>query len=191
MMRSALPFVAVVTLAVASPSRTLAGEPARSMAALDARVKPGTQVDIVDRDGRLWRGEFVRADDQGVLLAGYGGEAGKLVSAGEVANVVRAGDSLKNGMLIGAGVGVVTAIAIIADDSYNGYDGYAAECDSTGCKVGVGLALVPIYAGIGALIDKAFKGRETVYRAPSDRVSWRVAPQPVRGGAGVRVAVSF
>jgi hypothetical protein len=189
MRTSVLALVVATAAALAGPAD--AAEPARSMAALDARVKPGTQVDIVDREGRMWRGEFVRADDQGILLAGYGGDAGKLVGAAEVANVVRAGDSLKNGMLIGAGVGVVTAIAMVADDGYNEYDGYASECESTGCRAAVGIALVPVYAGIGALIDKAFKGRETVYRAPSDRVSWQVTPHPVRGGAGVRVAVSF
>ena len=46
------------------------------MAALEARVKPGTEVDVVDREGRILRGEFVRADDQGVLVAVYGSDEG-------------------------------------------------------------------------------------------------------------------
>ena len=69
------------------------------MAALEERVQPGTQVDVVDRQGRILRGEFVRADDEGILVS--------------------------------------------------------------------------------------------LYRAPTERLSWSVVPHPVPRGAGVRVALAF
>ena len=60
-----------------------------------------------------------------------------------------------------------------------------------GCKVVVTTATAGLFGGIGLLLDLVIKGREVVYKAPAARVSWSVTPHPVRGGAGVRVAVSF
>jgi hypothetical protein len=172
-----------LTLVISAPAG--AGEPAYSMPALDARLAPGTQVDVIDRRGRVVRGDFVRADGSGVLIAGFADTESNLISAADVVSVTRAGDSLKNGMWIGAAVGVLGAIAVATDDT--GESG----CYTTGCKVGLGIVAVPMYVGIGALIDKAIKGREVVYRAPSDRVSWSIAPHLVARGAAVRVAVRF
>ncbi len=173
-----------VAVVGASPTAR-AGEPAHSMADLGARLQPGTEVDVVDSDGRVIRGELARADEHGILLAGFGGTEGTLVPAARVLSVARLGDSLKNGLLFGAGFGVLSAIAVATDDT--GESG----CTTTGCKAGLGIVIVPIYAGIGALVDKAIRGRQVVYRAPSDRVSWSVAPHPVPRGAAVRLAVRF
>jgi hypothetical protein len=155
------------------------------MAALEARLAPGTLVDVVDREGKVLRGDFVRADEKGVLITAHDGGEGNLVLPAHVATVMRHGDSLKNGMLIGAGIGVVSAILLATDEAND------TGCYTTGCKVWTGVALVPVYAGIGALIDRSVKGREIVYRAPSERISWSVVPHPVRRGAGIRLALRF
>jgi hypothetical protein len=175
--------VGLLALGVAAPAR--AAEPARSMAALEERVQPGTQVDIVDRQGRVLRGDFVRADGEGILITLYGNAEGRRVPAGEVMTVTRPGDSLKNGALIGAAVGVLTAIAVSTDDTDT------SGCDTTGCKAVLSVFAVGAYTGIGMLIDRAIKGRTVVYRAPTDRVSWSVTPHPVPRGAGVQVALKF
>lgn len=177
---SVLGFLATGLLALASSAPALAGQPARSMAALEERVKPGTEVDVVDRQGRIVRGQFARADGEGVLVTLYGSAEGHRVPAAEVVSVTRAGDSLKNGALIGA-------IGAFVDD------GEATGCASTarGCKVGFAALSLGIYTGLGVLVDHLIKGHEVVYRAPAERVSWSVTPHPVPRGAGIQLALRF
>jgi hypothetical protein len=166
----------------------MAGEPARSMAALEGRVEPGTDVELVDREGRILRGAFVRADDQGVLVTVYGGDEGRRVPASNILTVTRAGDSLKNGALIGAAAGAITVLAIAIDDGSGQADPW---CIDTSCKVVASFFAMTAYPAIGMVIDRAIKGRTVVYRAPADRMSWSVTPHPVPRGAGVRVALKF
>jgi hypothetical protein len=175
-------------LAVANPAPARAGEPPSSMAALEDRVQPGTEVDVVDRQGRILRGGFVRADDEGVLITVYGSAEGRRVPAREVMSVTHPGDSLKNGALIGAAVGALSALAISVDDGSGQVDPW---CTTTGCKVAASAFAIGTYAGIGMLIDRAIKGRTVVYRAPADGLVWSVTPYPVRGGGGVGVALRF
>lgn len=186
-MRSGLA-MAMGLLVLAASSPAVAGEPARSMAALENRVEPGTEVDVVDRQGRILRGGFVRADDEGVLVTIYGSAEGRRVPAGDVMSVTRAGDSLKNGALIGAAAGAITALAIAIDDGSGQVDPW---CIDTGCKVAASAFAMVTYPAIGMLIDRAIKGRTVVYRAPAERVAWSVTPHPVPRGAGLRLAVKF
>lgn len=179
--------VGVLALA-AGPA--VAGETARTMDALDGRLKPGTEIDVTDREGRVFRGQFVRADDDGVLLTAFGGDQGRRIAAADVVSVSRHGDSLKNGALVGAAAGGITALAISIEDN----SGYSEPiCTDTGCKVIASVFAVVTYAGIGMLVDRAIKGREVVYRAPSRStpVALSVVPYPVRCGAGVRLALKF
>jgi hypothetical protein len=153
---------------------------------LDERLKPGSEIDLVEREGRGFRGEFVRADEQGILLAGYGGVQGRRVPAADIITITRKGDSLKNGLLIGAGIGLASGLLVASGNDSDGTD----WCDGSECA-GFVVFSTATYAGIGVLIDHLVKGREVVYRAPAARVSWSVAPYPVKHGAGVRVAMGF
>jgi len=145
--------MALGLLALAASVPAGAGETARSMAALEERVEPGTEVDVVDRQGRILRGGFVRADDEGVLVTLYGSAEGRRVPARDVLSVTRPGDSLKNGALIGAAVGAIGAFGAFVDD------GEATGCASTatGCKAGFAALSLGVYTGIGVLIDRAIK----------------------------------
>jgi len=178
-------WIAAAVLAAAG-TRTAGAEVARSMTALEARLEPGVEVDVVDTEGRVYRGDFARADGDGVLLTLTGNAAGRRIPAAEVISVSRRGDSLKNGMLIGGGVGALSSLIVFAEDDY-----YEGECDSSGCKVGVALGVTAFYVGVGALIDHLIKGHELVYRAPPEGLALSVAPYPVRQGAGVRVGLTF
>jgi len=192
---SGLGIMAMGLLALAAPVPAGAGEPARSMTALEERVQPGTPIDVVDRQGRILRGDFVRADDEGVLVTTYGSAEGRRVPAGDVMSVTRAGDSLKNGILIGAGVGIALGIGVVAtpeSERITCVDGVCRPwCVSDACNAGVAVLGAAMSTGIGALIDRAIKGREVVYRAPTDRLSWSVTPHPVPRGAGIQVALRF
>ena len=169
--------VLMVALTMTTGRAAFAKDLAATMAELQDRVKPGTEVDLVDRAGRTVRGQFVRADGEGVLVAPYGRAESHRVPAGDVYTVSRPGDSVVNGALIGGAL-VAVPIALLAD----------GPRDFASREV---VSIVATYASIGALIDLAFKGRTLVYRAPGPRVSLSVTPHPVAGGAGVRVAVGF
>jgi len=187
-LRSGPGIMAMGLLALGTSAPVMAGEPARSMAALEERVQPGTQVDVVDRQGRIVRGDFVRADDEGVLVTLFGSAEGRRVPAAEVMSVTRPGDSLKNGALIGAAAGALSAIAVSVDDGTGQVDPW---CLTTKCKVAASAFAIVTYTAIGILVDRAIKGRDVVYRAPADRIAWTVAPYPVPRGAGLQVALKF
>jgi hypothetical protein len=154
-----------------------AREPATTMAGLRARLATGTEVDVVDRQGRLLRGQFVRADDEGLLVVPHGTAQARRVAARDVFSVSRPGDSVMNGALIGAGFGLLP-VAVLANK----------PGDFASVEV---LSMVATYAAIGALIDLAMKGRTLAYRSTAYEVSWSVAPRPGARGAGVQMTLKF
>jgi hypothetical protein len=90
------------------------------------------------------------------------------IQPGPGLKIERRGDSLWNGTLIGAGIGVAAGLTVGAE----------ACLDDRKWKCALGGAAV--YAGIGALIDWAHKGRTLVYDTRSS----------TRGGAAQRIAPS-
>jgi hypothetical protein len=170
--------------ALGGAATAAAGQPARTMAALADRVEPGTEVDVVDRQGRILRGGFAGADGDGVLITAYGSAEGRRIPAEDVMSVTRQGDSLKNGALIGAAIGALSAMTL-SIDTPDSPSLCSADC------LGMQVFVTAAYTGIGMLVDRAIKGREVVYRAPAERLAWSVTPHPVPRGVGVRLAVKF
>ena len=176
--------VIVMVMGLAIVASAGAAEPERSLTALESRVRTGTPVEVVDPQGYVLRGTLVRADDEGVVVTVHGSGEGRRVASRDITSVIRYGDSLRNGTLIGAGVGMLGVVGVWTDDS-------TVTCSSDGCRTAWSAIVLGSYVGIGALIDHLIKGREVVYRAPNPRVSWSVAPQPARRGAGLQVALRF
>ena len=87
------------------------------------------------------------------LLLDEGGE--RAYSALEIRGIDRRGDSLKNGLLIGAGLATLGALKIWA------------ACEHPFCIM-TGVYGIPLGALIGVLYDAMVPGRTTVYRAPPD-----------------------
>jgi hypothetical protein len=168
---------------VAAGAAPAGAEVARSMAELEARLAPGARVDVVDRDGRVYRGEFARADADGVLLTAGGSDSGRRIAAADVISVTREGDSVKNGALIGGGIGLASSLLLWAADDEE-------FCDAEECVLSA-VFVTATYAGIGALIDHLVKGRTLVYRAPAGPVALTLEPLPVRRGAGLRLTLRF
>ena len=185
---SSVGWALVAVLAVGGTPAS-AGDPAGTMWELEDRVKPGAEIDVVDREGRVLRGEFVRADSEGVLISVFGAAEGRRVAAADVATVLRRGDSLKNGTLIGAGVGLGFGLLMYTDPDGDENE-FEPLCEGSECAGFVAFSTA-LYGGIGLLIDHLVKGREVVYRVPADRVSWSITPHPVARGAGIRVALTF
>jgi hypothetical protein len=164
----------VVTMAAVS-----AQEAAASFDALAGRIHVGDRIWVTDATGREVRGRLERLSSDGLVLDANGLET---FAAADVRRIrVRDRDSLKNGTLIGLGVGgamgTAWCIGAVADDS--------GELDArVECAEGF-----TVFPGMGALIgltvDALIPGKvRVVYQAPLPRETSRasvtsVGPKPV------------
>jgi hypothetical protein len=154
-----------VVLAVAGLAATSAAafaqEAASSFDALAGRIRVGQQIWVTDATGRDVGGRLERLSSDGLLLRAAG-----LVefAAPDVRRVrARAPDSLKNGTLIGlgvgAGLGTAWCIGAVADNS--------GELDA-GVECAEGFLVFPgLGALIGLAVDAVIPGKvRVVYQAP-------------------------
>ena len=147
---------------------------------LPKKVKPGQKVYVTDPLARETEGTLVRLSDTSLTLLVRGAE--REFARGDVEQVARRGDSLRNGMIIGSAVaGGLGLLSVLTDDCTEDFS--AAACAGV---VGLNAAFG---AGVGALIDFGVKGKTVVYRTQGAVVS--AAPLLLRTGGGVRLAVRF
>jgi hypothetical protein len=138
--------------------------------AIATKVKSGDTVHVLDHESREITGVFGKRSDSAITLL-VNGEL-RDIPFSEVRRIMRrGGDSIWNGVAIGAGVGLLAGAA------------------SQGLAVGLGGAV--IYGAIGGIIDWAVQGRVEVYSAPGTRKSVSLGPLVGRGQRGVRVSVTF
>jgi hypothetical protein len=147
----------VLTTAAAAAAQ----EPAASFDALAGRLQIGQLIWLTDPTGREIRGRLERLSSDGLVLKADGPET---FAAADVRRVrTRDRDSIKNGTLIGLGVGgaIGTAwcIGAIADDS--GDLDARVEC-AEGFTVFPGLGAL-----IGLAVDAVMPGKmRVIYQAP-------------------------
>jgi hypothetical protein len=186
--------VASGLLTVTGTGLAAAAEPGRTMAAVEQRLEPGTEVEVVDRAGHLIQGQFVRADVDGVVVDLYGNEE-RHVPAADVVSVDKVGDSLANGILIGLASGAVVGGYFALTPSVERFscwdDICGPWCVDDACRWITGAAVTAAGVALGAYLDHRKTGRTAVYRSPVRRASLSVTPQLVRRGAGLKVAVRF
>jgi len=96
-------------------------------------------------------------------------------------------DGNRNGFLIGAGVGVLPFVLGAAEET--GDVCYSGKPCSKSLWITAGLLSAAIWGGIGALIDNAIEGRETIYTRPISVLE--IAPVVSRSGFGVRGSVRW
>lgn len=160
--RSLLAFVALVVL-VAAPT-TASGQPA-----LDQwkGLNPSALQTVFVRDsaGVETTGKLLALSPDSLTLLVDGVE--RQVDLGHVTRIQKR-DSLKNGTIAGAIVGVAMGLLAggLADCSYQNRSN-----DCVGFRVGMLALSTGVYAGLGAGIDAMLPGRTTVYAAPSHPAS--------------------
>jgi hypothetical protein len=110
---------------------------------------------VTDRAGHETKGLLVGLTDSTVTVVTAGGP--QTFVADDVVRLDRRGDSLKNGALIGMGIGVIGMLPGLAEGH--------ATCDHacTGKAVGFVLMAEGLYAAIGAGIDAAIPGRTRIW----------------------------
>jgi hypothetical protein len=184
MLRRPAVLVALLVL-VAVPSTLRAQEPAASLAEFQQWIRLGDRVTVTDTSGRHVTGNIAALRPDSLALALKDGLRDFMPDS--IRTITRREqDSLRNGALIGLGVGIgLFGLAFAASD------GCAYESDCAALVV-IGSAF---YGGIGAAIGvgvDALHGRETVIFRGRDRgVRLGVSPRLSPGRQAVVVSVAF
>ena len=139
---------------------------------------------VLDRSGIETTGKLLGlSPDSLVLLVA---DAERRFDRADVARIQKR-DSLKNGTLIGAAVGVAMGLlAAGLSDCPGAHPGGACP----GFRAATVVASTGIYTGLGAGIDALIRGRTTLYGAPPQSPR-RPALGPATAGAVLAVAVSW
>lgn len=125
------------------------------------RLKGMPTVYVEDRTGREVEGKLVSLTESALTINIDG--VTRTFAPAEVTKVDRRGDSLKNGALIGAAVGLFTGL--LGDCPGAGSNNGSRGCP--GARVGYVLGGAAIWAGIGAGIDALIPGRTRLWPAPA------------------------
>lgn len=181
---------AVIGILATAPTGFAQEATAASFDALVERIRIGQSIWVTDQAGREVRGTLERLTNNGLVLKADGLEA---FAVPEIRRVrARKFDSLKNGALVGLGIGGTMAtawcIGAAADDS--GDIDARVEC-AEGFTVFPGLGAL-----IGLAVDAAIPGRvHVVYEAPrrgvASRMSVTVCPLFSSRAKGVALSWAF
>ena len=170
MIRRARTILLVVAGFVVTAAAVSAQEAAASFDALAGGIHVGDRIWVTDATGREVRGRLERLSSDGLVLKANGLET---FAAADVRRVrARDRDSLKNGTLIGLGVGgalgTAWCIGAIADDS--------GEIDA-GVECAEGFTVFPgLGALIGLAVDALIPGKmRVVYQASLPREAARAS----------------
>ena len=172
MRHTLLPALILVTLAVPAAAQTPAAPPMVKADGLPT-------VFLTDLQGVQHRGQLIRVASDEVVLLGASGE--RTFTRNEIALIETRGDSLVNGALIGASVGVLTGfLAAGISDCSMGQDSCGGQ------RIGIFTTSVALYTLIGVGIDALIKGRTVLYRAYG-RPTLSLALQPGKAAVGINV----
>jgi hypothetical protein len=179
-MRQIARIAALIVLAAGSAE---AQELAGTFDQLRVLVKPGDTLTIVDNSGQRAQGKLLSLSASSLELTVSGAKRQFLST--EINTIEKRGpDSLKNGALIGlgigAGFGAAALIAVAADDEFvdGGFVAVAAVL-----YAGIG-------AGIGTGVDALIEGRRVIYaRSMSSRATLSLTPMLSGPRKGVLVSL--
>lgn len=140
---------------------------------------------VLDDTGQETTGKFLRLDADSLVVLIDGRE--QRFEAARVKRLAKRGDSLKNGLYIGAIIG--TALGLLADCFYQD------RVCGTGRKSGFVAVAAGFWAGIGLGIDALKQGQTTLYEAPGS-VSGSFPQQPLArrrhtGGGAANLTVTW
>ena len=168
---------------VLSPQPAAAQQEARSFEQLQILVKPGDRIFITDATGNVTEGRVAGLSKSSLTLKTK--TATRDWAESDVLKIRQwRQDSLKNGAIIGTGVGLGLGLL-----------GAIAVCSEWGDCGGEAVAAVAIYAGIGAGagvgIDALIPSKQTVYFGGAPTTSSRINLKPIVGKSRKGVALAF
>ena len=174
-----------VLILLAFSGTALGQIPATSLHELAVLV--GAQVEVVDDRGLVRTGRLIEASETGVRLSVNGKEV--RLAAPRIEEISRrSGDSLRNGVLIGAGIGAAFIVTVSVADALS--SDVPTSSDYWEGAVLESLLFAGIGAGIGAGIDAVIQREKTVlFRATASKVA--LVPTVTRHQKGIALSVRF
>ncbi len=126
-----------------------------------AGLRPGSQIVVTLKGGDRFEGAFRALEPSDLDLTDSGGRDFR-VARSDIGQIVARGerDDLTNGVLIGAGIGLGTALAILVGLASG--DGYLLPS----AKWGAPVFLSAVCGLVGVLIDRAHTDDQVVYVTP-------------------------
>jgi lipoprotein signal peptidase/ribosomal protein L24 len=150
----------LLTLVIAGSVQAEAQNPDEAFADLGMRLKSGDRVIVTDGGGRETSAVFAKVSD--LTLSLLVEDQLRDIPSMEVGEIAKQGDSLRNGFLIGAGMGAVII---------QGCDDASEACLHPAAAAVLGGV---VFGGVGGLIDHFIRGRTVVFRVNSAVLRSRV-----------------
>jgi hypothetical protein len=152
-----------------------------------------TSVDVIADTGKTTRGRLLRFDADSLTIETGGREI--TFDRQHVERIYRRGDSLKNGMFTGLGIGAGLGIVAGVGADCGGLFGPVTSCsgrEKLNRATVLGGILGAIGMGIGVGVDALFTGRQLVYdRGRRTIASIRVVPEIGRSGGGLAATLAW
>lgn len=169
-------------------SQPAAAQEARSFEQLQLLVKPGDRIYVTDSMGNVTEGRIAGLSRSSLRLMTK--ISTRDLSESDVFKIRQwRHDSLKNGALIGAGVGFGLGLAGVISDCRS--SGLFSDCG--GEVVGIVALFTGVGAAIGVGIDALIPSKETIYIGGTRTSLSRIKVKPIldHSRKGVAVAFSF
>jgi len=168
----------MVMLTVVGLAASAWAQEATTFADLPLRLNLGDEVGVEDRSGVVTWGRLARLSPDEIAVAAPPG-AERVFPGASVRRVQKRGDSLGNGMRLGAVIGGVFGCGV--------FGAFSGEFRSGDCAAaflifgGAGL-------GLGLVFDALHTGTTTVFSAPDNRAGRH---RPFAGGVAARATLSW
>jgi hypothetical protein len=174
----------IVSVSMAAVAHAQA--PATVFADLQTRLSAGEVVFVTNDAGKTVKGTVRQVSD--TLLVLRSGSDELTLTGSDVQRIARRGHTLRNGAFIGLATGFVVGgtLAAAADDcTYTCFS-------SPGGVLAFGALFGAVGAGVGAAVGASLRKEHVVFeRAATGRPLAAVTPLLPRGGAGLRVLISW
>ena len=150
-------------------------------------VRRGQTVEILDDQQRTIRGKVAALSLESISLV-VDGKATEIY-IDHISRIVRRGDSVWNGALIGLAAGAATGFLAVSSGSCDPR-AWGPCFDEPRFVAAVTLLFGGVGAGVGAGVDALIRRERVVYQRGASPVA-RVIPLVGKEGGGARVAVSW
>ena len=173
--------IVLLVLFSAPAGSTASAQTPRETRGLETTLIPGTTVWITDSGGREDKAQVVEVSGD-VVTAAAADEIRRFRMTDIRRVTVRKSDSVLNGALIGAGVGVASGLFLCR---------LSEPWENCRDDVGPMLRIGALGAGIGIGIDALIRGRRTIYDSADGSIRLHAAPIIARHKKGLQVSLSF
>ena len=171
-----------IPLILLTANLALAQEPARSLGALQSKIKIGDDLRVIELNGKKTQGRFDGVSGTSLRLV-VNGDHRELPESTLREITMSRPDRVWDGALIGAGIGAIGGAVI---------GGTWGDCGrDAGCKGQFLAAGTGIGAGTGLLLDYLRRKHQTVFVRLATSATLRVSPILSSDRKGAMVSVSF